>query len=173
MIYNSWELETGGWKRGIEWSGGLWWGKPGSNLDCSAGDDDEFKTFPKIVIVVQELWKELIRLLSVHYQPTKTVLAQILRPMGISSFVKYLVQFLQYFSFRNGLRTAADYRWCMDHSVRNTGLHRSEYKTCGTHSSQITSWSPQGMRVLRKCKDPRAEVMFVTVQGENIRSSHK
>jgi hypothetical protein len=41
------------------------------------------------------------------------------------------------------------------------------------YSSQITSCSPQGMRVLRQCKDPRAGVMFVTIQRENIRPSKK
>jgi hypothetical protein len=39
------------------------------------------------------------------------------------------------------------------------------------YSPQITSWSPQGMRVLRQYKVPRAEVMFVTIQRENIRPS--
>jgi hypothetical protein len=42
-----------------------------------------------------------------------------------------------------------------------------------TYSSQITSWSPQEMRVLRQCKVPQAEVTFVTVQRENIRHSKK
>jgi hypothetical protein len=32
---------------------------------------------------------------------------------------------------------------------------------------------PQGMRVLQQCKVPRAEVMFVTIQRENIRPSKK
>jgi hypothetical protein len=32
---------------------------------------------------------------------------------------------------------------------------------------------PERMRVLRQCKVPRAEVMFVTIQGENIRPSKK
>jgi hypothetical protein len=32
---------------------------------------------------------------------------------------------------------------------------------------------PQGMRVLRQCKVPRAEVVFVTIQRENIRPSKK
>jgi hypothetical protein len=36
---------------------------------------------------------------------------------------------------------------------------------------QITSWSPQGMRVLRQCTVPRAKVMFVTIQRENISAS--
>jgi hypothetical protein len=39
------------------------------------------------------------------------------------------------------------------------------------YSPQITSWSLQGMRVLRQCKAPRAEVMFVTIQRENIHAS--
>jgi hypothetical protein len=43
----------------------------------------------------------------------------------------------------------------------------------GNYSPHITSWSPQGMRVLRQCKVPRAEVMFVTVQSEKIRPSKK
>jgi hypothetical protein len=38
---------------------------------------------------------------------------------------------------------------------------------------QITSWAPQGMLVLRQCKVPRAEVMFITIQRENIRLSKK
>jgi hypothetical protein len=42
-----------------------------------------------------------------------------------------------------------------------------------TYSSQITNWSPQGMRVVRQCTVPRAEVMFVTIQHENIRPSKK
>jgi hypothetical protein len=41
------------------------------------------------------------------------------------------------------------------------------------YSPQITSWSPQGMRILRQCKVPRAEVMFVTIQRENICPSKK
>jgi hypothetical protein len=35
------------------------------------------------------------------------------------------------------------------------------------YSPQITSWSPQGMRALRQCKVPRAEVNFVSIQREN------
>jgi hypothetical protein len=38
---------------------------------------------------------------------------------------------------------------------------------------QITSWSPQEMRVLRQCTVSRAEVMFVNIQLENIRPSKK
>jgi hypothetical protein len=38
---------------------------------------------------------------------------------------------------------------------------------------QITSWSPQGMRVLLQCTFPRAEVVLVTIQRENIRTSMK
>jgi hypothetical protein len=34
-------------------------------------------------------------------------------------------------------------------------------------------YSPQGMRVLRQCKVPRVEVMFVDIQRENIRPSNK
>jgi hypothetical protein len=41
------------------------------------------------------------------------------------------------------------------------------------YSPQITSWSPQGMRVLRHCKVPWAEIMFVTIQRENIRPLNK
>jgi hypothetical protein len=41
------------------------------------------------------------------------------------------------------------------------------------YSPQITSLSPQGMRVLRQCKVPRSKVMFVTIQRENIRPSKK
>jgi hypothetical protein len=41
------------------------------------------------------------------------------------------------------------------------------------YSPQITSWFPQGMRVLRQCKVPRAEVMFVTIKRKNIRPSKK
>jgi hypothetical protein len=37
------------------------------------------------------------------------------------------------------------------------------------YSTQITSWSPQGVRVLRQCKVSRAEVIFVTIQRERIR----
>jgi hypothetical protein len=44
---------------------------------------------------------------------------------------------------------------------------------CRRYSTQITSWSPQGMRVLRQCTVQRAEVMFVTIQRENIRPSKK
>jgi hypothetical protein len=40
-------------------------------------------------------------------------------------------------------------------------------------STQITSWSPQGMRVLRQFTVTGAEVMFVTIQRENIRPSNK
>jgi hypothetical protein len=46
-------------------------------------------------------------------------------------------------------------------------------KCLHAYSPQITSWTPQGMRVLRQCKVPRAEVMFVTIQRENIRPSKK
>jgi hypothetical protein len=35
------------------------------------------------------------------------------------------------------------------------------------------SRAPQGMRALRQCKVPRAEVMFVTIQRENILPSNK
>jgi hypothetical protein len=38
---------------------------------------------------------------------------------------------------------------------------------------QYTSWSPQGMRVLRQYTGPRAEVLFVTIQRENMRPSKK
>jgi hypothetical protein len=38
---------------------------------------------------------------------------------------------------------------------------------------QITSWSPQGTRVLRQCKVPRAAVIFITIQRENVRYSKK
>jgi hypothetical protein len=41
------------------------------------------------------------------------------------------------------------------------------------YSPQITSWSPQEMRVLLQCKVPRAEVTFVTIKLENIRFSQK
>jgi hypothetical protein len=41
------------------------------------------------------------------------------------------------------------------------------------YCQQITSWSPQEMRVLRQCTVSRAEVMFVTIQRENIRPSNK
>jgi hypothetical protein len=44
---------------------------------------------------------------------------------------------------------------------------------CSRYSPQITSWSPQGMRILRQCKVPGAEVMFVTIQRQNIRPSKK
>jgi hypothetical protein len=37
----------------------------------------------------------------------------------------------------------------------------------------MTNLSPKEMRVLRHCKVPRAEVMFVTIQHENIRPSNK
>jgi hypothetical protein len=40
-------------------------------------------------------------------------------------------------------------------------------------SPQVMSWSPQGMRVLRQYTVTRAEVMFVTIQRENIRPSKK
>jgi hypothetical protein len=42
-----------------------------------------------------------------------------------------------------------------------------------SYCPQITSWSPQGMRVLRQCNVPRAEVMFITIQRENIHPSKK
>jgi hypothetical protein len=45
--------------------------------------------------------------------------------------------------------------------------------TIQLYSTQITSWSPQGRRVLRQCKVPRAELMFVTIKRENIRPSTK
>jgi hypothetical protein len=38
---------------------------------------------------------------------------------------------------------------------------------------QITSWSLQGMRVLRQCTVPQAQVMFITNQLEHIRPSMK
>jgi hypothetical protein len=41
------------------------------------------------------------------------------------------------------------------------------------YSPLITCWSPQGMWVLWQCKVPRVEVMFVTIQCENIRPSKK
>jgi hypothetical protein len=41
------------------------------------------------------------------------------------------------------------------------------------YSPQNTSWSPQGMRVLRRCTVPWAEVLFVTIQRENICPSRK
>jgi hypothetical protein len=41
------------------------------------------------------------------------------------------------------------------------------------YSPQTMSWSPQGMRVLRQCTVPRAELMFVTNKRENIRRSKK
>jgi hypothetical protein len=41
------------------------------------------------------------------------------------------------------------------------------------YSPQITSRSPQEMRAFQQCKIPRAEVMFVTTQCENIRPSKK
>jgi hypothetical protein len=44
---------------------------------------------------------------------------------------------------------------------------------CSVNCPQITSWYPQGMRVLRQCKVPRAKVMSVTIQRENIRPSKK
>jgi hypothetical protein len=37
------------------------------------------------------------------------------------------------------------------------------------YNPQLTRWAPQGMQVLRQCKVPRAVVMFVTIQRENIR----
>jgi hypothetical protein len=37
----------------------------------------------------------------------------------------------------------------------------------------ITSWSPQGIRALRQCTVPTADVMFVTIQRENILPSKK
>jgi hypothetical protein len=40
-------------------------------------------------------------------------------------------------------------------------------------SPYITSWSPQGMRVLRQCKAPRAEIKSVTIQRENFRPLKK
>jgi hypothetical protein len=42
-----------------------------------------------------------------------------------------------------------------------------------SYSPQIMSWSPQRMRVLRQCKVPRVDVMFVTIHRENIRPSKK
>jgi hypothetical protein len=58
----------------------------------------------------------------------------------------------------------------MDTLLQTTG---TLYATENKYSPQITSWSPQGMRVLLQCKVPRAEVMFVTIQRENIRPSKK
>jgi hypothetical protein len=49
----------------------------------------------------------------------------------------------------------------------------SEENRTNDYSPHIMSWSPQGMRVLRQCKFPRAKVMFVTIQSENIRPSKK
>jgi hypothetical protein len=51
-----------------------------------------------------------------------------------------------------------------------TELYSQYKKMC---YPQIRSWSPQGMRVLRPWTFPRAEVMFVTIQRENIRPSKK
>jgi hypothetical protein len=45
--------------------------------------------------------------------------------------------------------------------------------TGSQYGPQVTSWSSQAMRVLRQCKFPRAEVMLVTSQRENIRPSKK
>jgi hypothetical protein len=53
-------------------------------------------------------------------------------------------------------------------------LHRYASKATKLYyGPHITSWSPQGMRVLWQCKVARAEVMFVIIQRENIRSSKK
>jgi hypothetical protein len=58
---------------------------------------------------------------------------------------------------------------CLGNECYATQNTTSKY----TYSPQITSWSPQWMRVLRQCKVTRAEVMFVTIHRENIRPSKK
>jgi hypothetical protein len=57
--------------------------------------------------------------------------------------------------------------------VDNVALLGYDAVQTPTYSPQITIWYPQGMRVLRQSKFPRAEVMFVTIRRENIRPSKK
>jgi hypothetical protein len=76
------------------------------------------------------------------------------------------------FFFKFGRR----FTWFTDYEI--SGSH-DEYEDdilvgcSAVYSTQMTSWSPQGMRVLRQCKFSRAEVMFVTIQRENILLSKK
>jgi hypothetical protein len=58
-------------------------------------------------------------------------------------------------------------------SMRFAGRMACMQHIRSAYSPQITSWSPQGMRVLRQCKQSRAEVMFVTIHRENIRPQRK
>jgi hypothetical protein len=52
-------------------------------------------------------------------------------------------------------------------------LFRRFFVLSRKYCPQIMSWSPQGMRVLRQCTVPRGEVLFVTIQRENILLSSK
>jgi hypothetical protein len=52
-------------------------------------------------------------------------------------------------------------------------VSKTVYRRMDRYCPQITSLSPQGMRVFRQYTVPRAEVMFVTIQRENIRPSKK
>jgi hypothetical protein len=64
--------------------------------------------------------------------------------------------------------------WCgfTDH-ISHFEIQRQATLFHCRYSPRITSWSPQGMRVLRQSKVPRAKVIFVTIQRENIRPSKK
>lgn len=68
------------------------------------------------------LWKELIRLLPVGGQPTTAVAAQTC--VGFS-FVQCLILFLEYFFFRNSLRTAFDH---LANSRGTLAVHGSQFE---------------------------------------------
>jgi hypothetical protein len=75
-------------------------------------------------------------------------------------------------------RSATFFTWhwvCLsqNHTINQHNLSYIIYIKPLKYGPQNTSWSPQEMRVLRQCKLPRAEVMFVIVQRENIRPSKK
>jgi hypothetical protein len=57
--------------------------------------------------------------------------------------------------------------------LQNGGTHSAQALQAVNYCPQITSWPPLGMQVLRQCTVPQAEVMFVTIQRENIRPSKK
>jgi hypothetical protein len=52
-------------------------------------------------------------------------------------------------------------------------MHKRQEKDQRNYSPQIARWYPQAKRVLRECKVPQAEVIFVTIQRENILPSKK
>jgi hypothetical protein len=72
----------------------------------------------------QELWKELIRLLSVECHPTKAVLAETCMGAFFIPSVSDTVFAMLFLS-----KPPADYRWTEDHSFRNTGPKHAAHVT--------------------------------------------